>query len=98
MTLKDTYRYLIGAYYGIEEMDEYSTKEYILKDIEDYIETFLRDNVIDFDVEAEKKDVEKNVSLYVKLHDAGIVLPKIHAPIELILLVKDRIKEMKKNM
>ena len=98
MTTKDTYRYLIGAYYGIEEMDEYHTKEYILKDIEEYIATFIRDNNIDFDIEGEKEDVEKNVSLYVKLHDALIVLPKIKAPIELILLVKDKIREIKKNM
>ena len=98
MTTKDTYRYLIGAYFGIEEMDEYSTKEYILKEIKDYIEIFLRDNPPDFNLDEEKDDVEKNVTLYTKLHDALIVLPKINAPIEIILLVKARIQEMKKNM
>ncbi len=95
MNTKDTYRYLIGAYYGVEEIDEYKTKEYILREIEDYIDNFLEENYIDFDIEEERKDVEKNVLLYTKLHDALIVLPKIKAPIELTLLVKDKIQELK---
>ena len=94
MSNKDTYRYLIGAYYGISEMDEYSTKEYILKEIRDYIENFINNNYIDFDMEKEKEDVDKNVSLDVKLHDALLVLPKIDAPIDLILLVKGKIKDL----
>ena len=94
MSNKDTYRYLIGAYYGISEMDEYSTKEYILKEIRDYIENFINNNYIDFDIEKEKEDVDKNVSLDVKLHDALLVLPKIDAPIDLILLVKSKIKDL----
>ena len=94
MSNKDTYRYLIGSYYGISEMDEYSTKEYILKEIRDYIENFINNNYIDFDIEKEKEDVDKNVSLDVKLHDALLVLPKIDAPIDLILLVKSKIKDL----
>lgn len=97
MNNKDTYRYLIGGYYGISEMDEYSTKEYILKEIRDYIENFINNNYIDFDIDKEKEDVEKNVSINVKLHDALLVLPKIDAPIDLILLVKDKIKELNKK-
>lgn len=97
MTNKDTYRYLIGAYYGISEMDEYPTKEYILKEIRDYIENFLNNNYIDFDIEEEKDDVDKNVSLDVKLHDALLVLPKIDGPIDLTLLVKKKIKELNDN-
>ena len=97
MNNKDTYRYLIGAYYGISEMDEYLTKEYILKEIRDYIENFINNNYIDFDIDEEKEDVEKNVSINVKLHDALLVLPKIDAPIDLILLVKDKIKELGKK-
>ena len=94
MNNKDTYRYLIGAYYGISEMDEYSTKEYILKEIRDYIENFINNNYIDFDIDKESDDVDRNVSLNVKLHDALLVLPKIDAPIDLILLVKSKIKEL----
>lgn len=94
MTLKDTYRYLIGGYFGVEEMDEYKTKEYVLKDIKEYIDHFLKSNIIDFDIEKEYEDVNKNVSLDTKLHDALLVLPKINAPIELTLLIKDKIKEL----
>ena len=94
MTIKDTYRYLIGGYFGVEEMDEYKTKEYILKEIREYIDDYLKNNNADFDVEAEYEDVNKNVSLETKLHDALLVLPKIDAPIDLILLVKDKIKEL----
>jgi hypothetical protein len=94
MTIKDTYRYLIGGYFGVEEMDEYKTKEYILKEIREYIDDYLKNNKADFDVEAEYEDVNKNVPLETKLHDALLVLPKIDAPIDLILLVKDKIKEL----
>ena len=94
MTIKDTYRYLIGGYFGVEEMDEYKTKEYILKEIREYIDAYLKNNKADFDVEAEYEDVNKNVPLETKLHDALLVLPKIDAPIDLILLVKDKIKEL----
>ena len=94
MTLKDTYRYLIGGYFGVEEMDEYKTKEYVLKDIKEYIDHFLNSNIIDFNIEKEYEDVNKNVSLDTKLHDALLVLPKINAPIELTLLIKDKIKEL----
>ena len=94
MTLKDTYRYLIGGYFGVEEMDEYKTKEYVLKDIKEYIDHFFFFFIIDFDIEKEYEDVNKNVSLDTKLHDALLVLPKISAPIELTLLIKDKIKEL----
>ena len=53
-TLIDTYRYICGAYYGICEMDEYSLKEYILKDIDEYIKTFIELNPIpNFDYDSE---------------------------------------------
>ena len=37
MTLEDTYKMLYSGYLGIREMDEYSSKEYILKEVDDYI-------------------------------------------------------------
>ena len=30
MSLEDQFRYLVGAYYGVMEMDEYDLKVYIL--------------------------------------------------------------------
>lgn len=95
MNLKDTYKYLVGAYYGIMEMDSYSSKEYVLKDIEEYIKTFVKDNPIDdFDYYEEASNIEVNMSLKTKLQDSLLVLPKVDAPLELVLLVKKRLKEM----
>ena len=34
MTIKDIFRYLVGAYYGMCEMDEYDLKEFVINDIE----------------------------------------------------------------
>jgi len=89
----NTYRYLVGAYYGIQEMDEYDLKEYILKDINNYIEEYQRLNPIeDFDFIEEREKVKNELSLKTKLQDSLLVLPKINASMELILLVKKRIK------
>ena len=97
-SLKDTYRYLVGAYYGIGEMDNYPLKEFIQIDIDNYIKDFLKDNPnIDFDPEDEFKRVEEELSLKTKLQDALIVLPKVNASIELILLVKERLKELREE-
>ena len=98
MDLKDTFKYLVGGYYGISEMDEYETKEYILKDIEDYIKDFVKSNPIDnFDYESEAKKIEDTLSLKTKLQDSLLVLPKIDAPIDLVLLVKKRLKEIREE-
>lgn len=98
MILEDTFRYLVGAYYGIAEMEEYSLKEYVLKDIEDYIINFVKENPIkNFDYLIEAHKVEDEVCLKVKLQDSLIVLPKIDASMELILLVKRRLKEIREE-
>ena len=97
-TLKDTYRYICGAYYGLREMDEYDLKEYILKDIDEYIDTFIELNPIpDFDFKKEREQVDNDLPLITKLQDALLVLPKIGAPMELVLLVKKRIKRCKED-
>lgn len=95
MTIKDIFRYLVGAYYGMSEMDEYDLKEFVLNDIEQYIRSFVLENkqtAVDYLEEA--LDVKDNVSLKVKLQDCLLVLPKVEAPLELILLVKRRIKNL----
>lgn len=98
MVLEDTFRYLVGAYYGIAEMEEYSLKEYVLKDIENYIKTFIKDNPIKkFNYREEAETVEKERTLKTKLQDSLIVLPKVNASTELILLVKKRLKEIREE-
>ena len=54
MTNQEQFRNLVSGYFGIENMDEYKNKEYILKDIKDYIIDFIEINEIndvDFDKE-----------------------------------------------
>lgn len=98
MDLKDTYKYLVGAYYGISEMDEYELKEYVLKDIEEYIKSFIHDNPIkNFDYRSEAEIVKEEKSLKTKLQDSLVVLPKVNATTELILLVKARLKKIREE-
>lgn len=98
MSLEDQFRYLVGAYYGVMEMDEYDLKVYILKDIENYIKDFLDVSPIEnFDYKKEASLIEENTPLKTKLQDALLVLNKINGPIELSLLIKKRIKEIKEK-
>ena len=98
MDLKDTFRYLVGAYYGVSEMDNYELKEYVLKDIEEYIKSFILENPIkDFNYRSEASLVNDELSLKTKLQDSLIVLPKVNASMELILLVKARLKEIREE-
>ena len=50
MQLKDEFTYLVGGYFGVNLIDEYPLKVYILKDIENYINDFVKANYLkDFD-------------------------------------------------
>ena len=96
MDLKDQFRYLVGGYFGITYMDEYPLKEFVLKDIENYIRDFIEINPIDdFDYVLESEKVIDEVSVLVKLQDSLLVLNKINADMDLVLLVKRKIKSMK---
>ena len=79
-------------------MDNYELKEYVLKDIEEYIKSFILENPIkDFDYRREANIVNDELSLKTKLQDSLIVLPKVNASMELILLVKARLKEIREE-
>ena len=98
MNLEDTFRYMVGAYYGIAELDEYDLKEYVLKDIEEYIVDFVKQNPInDFNYKEEAMAAEKDRSLKTKLQDSLVLLPKINASTELILIVKNRLKRIREE-
>ena len=96
MKLEDTFRYLVGGYYGVNLIDEYPLKEYVLKDIENYIRDFVRVNPIDnFNYEEEANLIKDNVSDKRKLQDALLVLNLIKGDMELVFLIKSRLKEYK---
>ena len=96
MELENQYRYLVGGYYGVCLIDEYPLKEYILKDIENYIKDFVKQNPIDnFNYEEEALLIKDKVSDKRKLQDALLVLNLMKGPMELVFLVKDKLKRYK---
>lgn len=98
MKLKDQFRYLVGGYYGVTYMDDYPLKVYVLKDIEKYIRDFIEINPIDnFDYKKEAELVEQELSEITKLQDSLLVLQKIDASMELVLLIKARLKKIMKK-
>ena len=95
MTLEETYRMLYSGYLGVSEMDEYSSKEYVLKDIEKCIEEHINTYKINLDFDNIKMDLEKQ-DLIRKLQDAILVLNMINGPLELKLLIRNKISELGK--
>ena len=90
ITLEERLNLLVEAYYGIMEMDEYDLKVYELKKLEEEIDNFKNEyNIKDFDYEK-----PKNVSLKTKLQSSLIVLNENNGPLELILLIKRRLKDI----
>lgn len=95
--LINQFRYLVGGYYGVCLVDEYSVKEFILQDIENYIKDFIEVNPIDnFDYRSEALAVKDKLSDKVKLQDALIVVNKINGPMDLVFLIKKRLKKYSK--
>lgn len=95
MILEDQFRTLIGAYYGIRDIDEYELRLFILKDLEKYIKEFIELNPIpDFNYKEEAEKVNNSISLKRKLQDALRVLPSIDAPLEFILLIQKQIRKI----
>lgn len=98
MTDRDNIRIILSSYNGIRAMDEYLSKEYVLKDIEDYLNDFLEINeVADIDINEEKDYVTTNFTLLRNLQDCLLILPKINASIELLIMIKHKIKKIKEE-
>jgi hypothetical protein len=98
MELENQFRYLVGGYYGVSLIDEYPLKEFVLKDIEEYIRNFVEINPIDsFDYQREAELVKENVSDRVKLQDALLVLNKIHGSMDLVFLIKQKLKQYERK-
>ena len=97
MTLQDEFKYLGGGYYGVMEMDEYDLKVYVLKDIENYIRAFIEENPIpNFDYKKEAENIKDTMSLRTKLQDSLLVLYKINASMDLVFMIKAKLKELDK--
>ena len=96
--LIDQFRYLVGGYYGVSLMDEYPLKEFVLKDIENYIKDFIEINPIDnFDYREEANIIKDTLTDKEKLQDSLIVLNKINGDMQLVFLIKNRLKKYNKK-
>lgn len=99
MEVINQYKTLVGAYYGIRTMDNYDLKVYMLRDMENYIKDYIITNPIpSYDYKGEADDIDQSLPLITKLQDSLIVLNWMNAPMELILLVKAKIKRLKDEM
>lgn len=98
MSLEDQFKLLVGGYYGVSLIDEYGLKEYILEDIKNYIMDFIEINPIDdFNYKEEGVKLRKSLSTKTMLQDALIVVNKINGPIDLVFLIKDKLKKYNKK-
>lgn len=94
ISLIDQYNLLCEAYFGIELIDEYDLKVYELQVILDLINNFKNNYTIDnFDYEKHFNYVKDNISNKTKMQSSLIILNDINGPLELILLIKKRLKE-----
>ena len=98
MELENTYRYLVAGYYGVAMMDEYPLKEYMLLEIDKYIDDFINTNSFEnFDFTKEREIIKDKYSDRVKLQDALLLLQLMEAPMDLVLLIKAKLKELGKR-
>ena len=86
------YKTIIGAYYGVMLMDEYSLKAYVLKNIENLAVNYLQDKNIETD--GIKQFIRDKVSKKVKLQDALYILNELDEDKELLHLIKKKIRKL----
>lgn len=93
-TLINEFKTYVGAYYGVNSMDEYDLKVYVLKEIEQDIKDFILVNDLDKnECLLLAKEVEEKVSLKTKLQDSLLILYKMNASMELIFMIKNKLKK-----
>ena len=93
----DEIKYMISGYLGVETMDQYVKKVYLLKDMRDYIFEVVESNEIQgFDFE-KLKDELRDTPRVEKLQDSLIILNAMNAPMDIILMIKPLVKELKRG-
>ena len=96
MSNEEQFCLLVGGYFGITEMDEYPLKEYVLKELEEYIIKFLKNHPIpNLDYFKKADEINDTLSLKRKLQDSLLVLNKINGKMELKIMIKQKINDLK---
>lgn len=94
MSVEDEYKHLIGAYYGMQEMDEYDLKVYYMEKLEKMIRTFISNYPSNINYKEKANQFEKELSLRTKLQDILFLAKDINIPLELILSIKKKLSEL----
>lgn len=94
MNLEEDFYLYVSAYYGIDLMDEYPLKIYVLKEIEDKIRDIVKKANFTFDINKKVEKISKKNDIE-KLNDALYVLRIINYKIDFIIMINHKIKEMK---
>ena len=86
------YKTIVGAYYGVMLMDEYSLKAYVLKHLENFGNSYIQGKNINS--EEIRNFVSTKVPKKVKLQDALYILNELDEDKELLHLIKKKIREI----
>ena len=86
---------MYGAYLGISEIYEYKTKEFILNELQNLIDKYIEKNNMYYHEEVLEE--AKKQSLITDLQDSLIVVKRMNVSMELILLIKEKIRNLKEE-
>ena len=89
----DLYKMYVNAYAGVLLLDEYDLKVYLLKELKEYIMDFVLQNDLECDFESDLDKSIKNVNNKTKFQDALYILNQLNAPVEVILIIQNRLKK-----
>ena len=91
----DEYKCLVESYYGIMSLDEYELKEYELKKIKKIMDDYSKcNNILDEKCKTIIENVKENSTLKRNLQSCLITYGSIEAPIDLILIIKNKLKSL----
>lgn len=89
---EDQLKYYMGGYHGVSLMDEYPLKEYILKEIEIVMKNLKEENEIELQEYEKINEEAKKLSDKTKLQDALLILNDMNAPMDLVFMIKEKLK------
>lgn len=95
MTLEEEFRLLVSGYYGVSEIDEYTSK-YMFKGYRRLYSQFYT-TLSNTNRLLQIADELEKLPLKTKLQDALLILPKVKGSMELTLLIRARLNEMKSS-
>ncbi len=93
MGTKEMFCTLVGAYYGIRNLDEYPLKEYILEKLEQKIRKYVKEHSEEYEYSTLAEEVEK-IPFKNQLQDCLIILPRLDVSMEVIFLIKQKLIEI----